>query len=590
MNMSENVAASAGLMTADRIHERSETSKRPRRFDVFDLATALLIMAITAVALWTFRDYAVSNDEGLQHHYGQLILEYYRSGMIDETVFGFRDLYLYGGLFDVVAARLGEIFTGIDVYDIRHVLCALIGIFGIAATAAIARTISGSRAGFFAAVALAACGAWYGTMFNHTKDVPLAAGMIGATWMLIRIMRRLPDPRFVDVLLLGVLTGCALGIRVMALLLVFYAGFAVLLALPRPLQRDWRAAGRFVTRSMLYFIPAFVVAYLIMIAAWPWAALAPLNPIRGFLEFAAYQKHIETLLDGHIYPMESVPRLYVPIYILIRVSLITLAGAAVAMLFAGAAPLACRVGWQSSRRREIALITLTFVFPLACQVIARGPAFTGLRHFTFVLPPLAVLAGIGIDAAATALSSWRKGFGFAALAAASMYFTWNASVLVRLHPYEYLYYNPVVGGLPGASRLYVTDYWVSIMPEAVSQLEGYLDRTERINNAGTPRGYTVGVCGERVSFERERYAFERRLKRVRLQWIKNPQWKQADFFIAPTHLSCDKIIDGKIVATISRLGVPIGYVKDRRAIIQAALAPTKAANALPSAGPASATP
>ena len=137
-------------------------------------------------------------------------------------------------------------------------------------------------------------------------------------------------------------------------------------------------------------------------------------------------------------------------------------------------------------------------------------------------------------------------------------------MLVRLHPYEYLYYNPVVGGLSGATRLYVTDYWVSIMPEAVADLEQYLDRTERSSGARTPQNYTVGVCGERVSFERERYAFERRLKRVRLRWIKNPQWKQADFFIAPTHLSCDKIIDGKVIATISRLGVPIGYVKDRR--------------------------
>jgi hypothetical protein len=178
---------------------------------------------------------------------------------------------------------------------------------------------------------------------------------------------------------------------------------------------------------------------------------------------------------------------------------------------------------QPSSRREIALVALTVAFPLACQVIARGPAFTGLRHFTFVVPPLAVLAGIGIDAAVIALSSWRKPFGFAALAAASVYFTWNASVLFRLHPYEYLYYNPVVGGLYGASRLYVTDYWVNIMPEAVYQLEQYLDRTERLGSSLTPHDYTVAVCGERVSFERERYAIELRLKRVRLHWIKNPQ-------------------------------------------------------------------
>jgi hypothetical protein len=590
--MNESVSASAGPSTTDQIDIRLHTANFSRRPGAFDLATALLIVTIISTALWTFRDYAVSNDEGLQHHYGQLILEYYRSGMTDRTVFGFRDLYLYGGLFDIFAARLGEIFTGIDVYDLRHVLCALMGVCGVAATAATARAISGSRAGFMAAVALAVCGCWYGTMFNHTKDIPLAAGMIGATYILIRIMRQLPFPPLGNVLLFELLLGCALGIRVIALLMVFYVVFAVLLASPQPLQRHWRETGRFIARSIMYLGPAFVVAYLIMIAAWPWAALAPLNPIRGLFEFAKFQKHIETLLDGKIYPMEAVPRLYVPIYIMIRVSLMTLTGAVIALLFAGAPPMARRAAWQSSQRREIALVMLTVAFPLACQVVARGPAFTGLRHFTFVLPPIAVLAGIGIDAAAMALSSWRKPFGYAALVAAGVYFTWNASVLFRLHPYEYLYYNPVVGGLYGASRLYVTDYWVSIMPEAVSKLEDYLDRAEQLGGSATPHDYTVGVCGERVSFERERYAFERQLKRVRLHWTNNTQWKHVDFFIAPTHLSCDKIIDGKIIATISRLGVPIGYVKDRRTTMtmQAGSTSTAAANANPSVGSASGAP
>ena len=143
-----------------------------------------------------------------------------------------------------MSVRLSEIFASFDVYDIRHILCALIGIAGIAATAATARTISGSRAGFIAAVALAVCGCWYGAMFNHTKDIPLAAGMIGATYMLVRIMRELPR-RAGNVLPFGLLTGCALGIRVIALLLVFYAGFALLLTMPQPLQRHWRETSKF---------------------------------------------------------------------------------------------------------------------------------------------------------------------------------------------------------------------------------------------------------------------------------------------------------------------------------------------------------
>jgi hypothetical protein len=30
--------------------------------------------------------------------------------------------------------------------------------------------------------------------------------------------------------------------------------------------------------------------------------------------------------------------------------------------------------------------------------------------------------------------------------------------------------------------------------------------------------------------------------------------------------NCDRALDGKVIATIERLGVPIGVVKDRRAV------------------------
>jgi hypothetical protein len=34
-------------------------------------------------------------------------------------------------------------------------------------------------------------------------------------------------------------------------------------------------------------------------------------------------------------------------------------------------------------------------------------------------------------------------------------------------------------------------------------------------------------------------------------------------------MNCDKALDGKVIATISRMGVAIGVVKDRRAVLLA---------------------
>jgi hypothetical protein len=38
------------------------------------------------------------------------------------------------------------------------------------------------------------------------------------------------------------------------------------------------------------FAPAFLIGYLIMLAVWPWSALAPFNALRGLVDFRKFQK------------------------------------------------------------------------------------------------------------------------------------------------------------------------------------------------------------------------------------------------------------------------------------------------------------
>jgi|ADGO01.1.fsa_nt_gi hypothetical protein len=40
-------------------------------------------------------------------------------------------------------------------------------------------------------------------------------------------------------------------------------------------------------------------------------------------------------------------------------------------------------------------------------MVTEGPAFTGMRHFLFVVPALAVLCGVGFDALLRVLRPWR---------------------------------------------------------------------------------------------------------------------------------------------------------------------------------------
>jgi hypothetical protein len=551
--------------------------------DPFDIATAILLALLLAVAVLVFRDYGISNDEAVQQRYGEMIIAYYTSGFTDRSLFSFDNLYLYGGLFDLVVILLAKAVP-LGLYDLRHLVCALTGIAGIAATGATARLIAGSRAGFLAALMLALCGVWFGSMFNHTKDIPFAAAMIGATFFLLRIARDLPRPAATDVAIFGLLLGAALGLRVMGLLLVIYAGVASLVALALHGATSPARLLKAAARSAIAFAPALLLGYLIMIAAWPWAARAPLNPIRAVLEFSHFDYAIRTLLAGQVYEMADVPRWYVPAYLAIKLPLTLLAGVGLALAFAlgpgnkqaEPSPLkhdpekweplfgkrSCsnkelerdddsKKSHPALGRREIALVAFTALFPVLCQVIARGPAFTGLRHFLYVVPPLAVLAGIGADSLLARLQRWRRWAAAGAGAVLALALLWNAALLMRLHPYEYLFYNALVGGLPGASGRYDTDYWVNILPEALRRLQSHLAQT----GARSPP-YYVTVCSERSQFEYARHGD--------LQYTE--EWERADFFISPTHMDCDRVMEGETIIRIERLGALIGVVKDRRAI------------------------
>ena len=522
------------------------------RFGACDIATVALIAALVVIVLCTFKDYAISNDEGVQHHYGELIIAYYRSGFRVRDLFTFENLYLYGGLFDVVAVALSHVIP-MDPYQLRHILCAMLGIGGIAASAATARLIAGPRAGLIAAVALTLCGAWYGAMFNHTKDIPFAAPMTGATLFLVRLVRRLPSPRATDVAAFGLLAGAALGVRSLGLLLFVDLGLAMLIYLP------WDERGgarmRFAASSALKTFPAAVLAYLIMITVWPWAALSPLNPIRGLFAFSEFHYAIRTVFAGRVYQMADVPRIYVPGYLLIRVPLITQAGAALAMISLVWQPL------EQQRRRDLALVSLTIIVPLASQVLFHGPAFTGMRHFLFLLPPLAVLAGVGFSELVDTLEMNGRRLAAGAIALVGACFLWEGATLVRLHPYENLSYNALVGGFPGAFRRYDLYYWFNSMPEAIRMLETFVRNEAPAETLKAPMIYSVAVCGERLPFDQT-------VTLPQLHFDFRSEWDESEFFIAPTQMNCDRDLDGDIVATVERFGVPIAYVKDRRAIVK----------------------
>jgi hypothetical protein len=307
--------------------------------------------------------------------------------------------------------------------------------------------------------------------FINPKDPPFMVFFLAALELGFQMADRLAaDERLSRLRLLrhtvlpGVLLGLTTSIRVLgplaaALVVVYF------LSLRRPARLHW-------------LIPYGMVAGAAMILTWPYLWE---GPVEKFLETLTFMSDNPTRLQvffyGSVYRADELPRRYLPILFLYTLTEpvwpLALAGGLVALWR----------GWQSRLEwRSLLATCMWFVLPFVYVLWKRPPMYDGFRHFLFILPPVFALAGLAVDG----LSSWLRA---PAVRVAILAALLSPGLLagLRLHPYEYTYYNSFVGGTDRASFDFETDYWLTCYKEAL----GYFDPSSRfVNTLVVPReGY-----------------------------------------------------------------------------------------------------
>ena len=524
-----------------------------RRLDPWQLSSTLLLAGLVVAVFVTFRDYGITHDEYVQHTYGDLIWDLYRSGFSDRRVFDYIDLYRYGGLFDMVATALAP-HLPLDPYETRHLLSALCGVAGIAGTGRLAALLAGSRAGFFAAALLALTASYYGSMFNNTKDIPFAAGMIWTLYYAARLVGDMPKPSRSLGLKFGAAFGLTIGIRVGVMMMPVYlmAGLAIW-AWDQSRRSDPKQAGMQAINAVISLIPGAILAYAIMAVSWPWGVLEPLNPIRALAFFSHHPAVIESQIFGIHIVSSHTPWFYIPGYLLVKLPELTLI-----LFVVGLVTLASRIiDRPGVARAQLATLTLAALVPLALFVVFRPTVFNGLRHFFFVVPPITVIAALAADRLWQLVARWGRVWttGFAVLLAG--FAAGEVRTIVALHPDQYIYYNAIAGGVAGAEDRFEMDYWSNSIRE-VAQLLTDRIRTET-GGAGPARPLKLSLCTEIPSF----FEF------VPPGWFEvADKWSEGDFFVAPTQMGCDRALDGDLIIIVERMGARLAVVKDRRKSVE----------------------
>lgn len=410
---------------------------------------SLLILGLCIVFL-TFRDYGITWDEAIHARYGQLVYRYFASGFQDDSCNRLYLMRYYGPLFDLLGTVAGDSFPA------RHLLTAFAGLFTIAAVASYAWLLRSRVAVVAATFALAFNPVFYGHSFFNPKDIPFACAFAWLAFFLCKwIMSESLSLRRAAAT--GVALGLTLALRPGGLPLVsllIIVSFIVYFWQVRIPESSVKQVGKGVALMAL-------LGWVIMVAPWPWALGSPIvRPIETILVSFEFPFKFPVLFAGQHVTSRSLPRTY-----LIHSLLITTPLPVVALALAGLARTVHgfkRIPLAESCPLVIAAIWV--LLPVLLFSVMRPNVYDGTRHFLFLLPGIAILAGAGADWILRSLRS--KAMRWVGLAFLVIFLLLPIRQMWKLHPYEYTYFNELTGGVGGAAGRYETDYWISSYKEA----------------------------------------------------------------------------------------------------------------------------
>lgn len=534
---------------------------RLSRHDRWALATATLLIVVAALIGFTFLDYGVTVDEEHGHANGRYFLNWYASGFTDNTINTEGNHYLYGSFFNAVSAFAAQ-HSPLGPYETGHLLIAVTGLIGIFFAWRIGKLLAGPMAGFLSAAILTLTPTYYGHMFMNHKDIPFAVLFLVTLFYLLRPYDRLPRLPFRSVAVLGVVIGLTLGIRIGALMLFGYCVVLVLLWMLARFRTSRSYRGREVSPDLravtVSLLKVGLVAWAIMLPWWPYAQLSPiLNPLRAFRRAAHFTDFLPAtvLFEGRFISANALPWHYLPKSFLIalpEVYAIALVGGITSFVITRLARRGGSAGIDADSQSKLLFLVFAILFPLVTAIIMRPVLYDATRHFLFVIPPLAVLAGVAL---ASLLTSAGPRLLKATFALSVTLFAGATLIdMVRLHPYQYVFYNRSSGGLQAALGRYETDYWGQSHKEGIDWLISHY-------RPDAPPA-SIRVANTAAEFQTSYYLGRGGAAAARFASVD--KGGMPHILLSVTRWNAHLTQPGRVLHVVGRMGTPLLYVVEVR--------------------------
>ena len=232
-----------------------------------------------------------------------------------------------------------------------------------------------------------------GHAFMNPKDVVFMSLLIASTtlglWMVDRDKEVVPpsDKPVLD----GIRSFPRQFLRADIWLAAFVLGFSSAVRIAAPLagllilvyiivSRKWQALPRFAAYGL--------IAFGFMILFWSYLWPDPMGRLIGsMLNSAQYPDIHYTLFRGDLLASDNMPRSYLPVLLAIQ-----LTEPALLLIVLGSFILLRKFRWDL-----VSLIAIWFALPVVAIIAMRVTLYNNFRQVFFILPPLFLLAGMGLD-------------------------------------------------------------------------------------------------------------------------------------------------------------------------------------------------
>ncbi len=425
-------------------------------------AHLIALALFAAVALAVFEDYGYFRDDETQRQIGIAALDY----MLGDEDALFQDYHRYYGVaFEiplVIAERVLRLDDRRAIHLSRHLLThAFFLIAGFFAWLLAYRLFGSRLVALFAMLIFLLHPRLYAHSFLNTKDLPFLSMFIIALYLIHRAFRRDSLWAFA---ICGIAVGLLANIRVMGVMLLP----AVLGMLALDAFHAMRRGGGGVKHALANAAAFLAASAAALYAAWPILWRDPTELLAALRVMSRHGSHLPTLFRGETVQFPNIPWDYIPTWILITsppaaLILAALGIAAVARLCAADR----RAAFANATARFGLLMVACLILPIAGVIALNSNLYDGWRQMYFLWAPICVLSAFGLrfitDAAKT------PPLRAAACALAALGIAAAAVQMVRLHPLQNAYFNPLVGKSDLADR-YSIDYLAASHKEALEAL------------------------------------------------------------------------------------------------------------------------